>query len=147
KGYRIGISGSGFDARPVIKSFLSDSSEKGGAASRSGLSLDVDVARVTGFNGEVLSGLKLRSKGSQVSADATSGSGAAVTFTDSGDGGSKKLQMQAADAGAILRFLDLYKNMQGGTIKVALAGTGDGGMSGQVDARNFAIVDEPRLAS
>ncbi|WP_442577694.1 hypothetical protein ACSBOB_19210 [Mesorhizobium sp. ASY16-5R] len=147
KGYKIGITGSGFDARPVIKSFLSDSNGKGGAGSRSSFSLDVDVARVTGFNGEMLSGVKLEADGSRVSVTAASGSGGAVTFSSGGDGSSKQLRMQAADAGAILRFLDLYKNMRGGTIKVALAGSGDGGMSGQVDARNFSVVNEPRLAS
>lgn len=147
KGYRIGITGSGFDARPVIKTFLSDSGGKGEAASRSSFSLDVDVDRVTGFNGETLSGMKLKSSGSQLSLTAASASGGAVSFSNGADGGRKQLQLQAADAGAVLRFLDLYKNMQGGTMKVVLAGSGDGGMSGQVDTRNFSIVNEPRLAS
>ena len=146
KGYKIGITGSGFDARPVIKTFVSDSGGKSGAAS-SNFALDVAVDRVTGFNGETLSGVKLKSSGSQLSVSAASGSGGAVSFSNGGDGGRKQLQLQAADAGAILRFLDLYKNMQGGTIKVVLAGSGDGGMSGQVDTRNFQLVDEPRLAS
>ncbi|MEQ1955092.1 AsmA-like C-terminal region-containing protein [Mesorhizobium yinganensis] len=147
KSYKIGITGSSFDARSVIKTFLSDSSGRGGGAGRSSFSLDADVDRVTGFNGEVLSGLKLDSNGSRMSVRAASGSGGAVSFSNGADGGRKQLQLQAADAGAILRFLDLYKNVQGGTIKVSLAGSGDGGMSGQVDARNFQVVDEPRLAS
>ena len=32
------------------------------------------------------------------------------------------MQMQSADAGAVLRFLDIYEHMEGGTIKLALSG-------------------------
>lgn len=55
--------------------------------------------------------------------------------------------MQSNDAGAILKFLDIYPYMEGGTIRLGLAGSADGPMKGQVDATDFFVVNEPRLAS
>jgi hypothetical protein len=55
--------------------------------------------------------------------------------------------MQSADAGAILRFLDLYDHMQGGTIRLELAGAEGAPLIGKIDAANFTVVDEPRLKS
>ena len=47
----------------------------------------------------------------------------------------------------MLRFLDIYEHMEGGTINVSLGGTADGPMRGQVNASNFVVVNEPKLAS
>jgi hypothetical protein len=104
------------------------------------------VQRVTGFNGEALSNLRVDSDGNRVSVVATADTGGAVNFSSGTEEGGKQLKMQAEDAGAVLRFLDLYKNMRGGTIKLSLSGRGDD-MAGRVSAQNFKIVDEPKLAS
>ena len=37
--------------------------------------------------------------------------------------------------------------MEGGAIRLALSGKGDGPMRGRVDATNFWVVNEPKLAS
>ncbi len=148
KGYRIDVTGRSMDARAVIKRYLAEAGGKSGdgdAGPSAAITLDVD--KVNGFNGETLTGVKLKASGSQLSATAASGSGGAFTVSSGPLDGRRRLDMQAADAGAVLRFLDIYEKMQGGTIKVALAGSKDGGMAGQVDARNFAIVNEGRLAS
>src|SRR6185295_13549475 len=47
----------------------------------------------------------------------------------------------------VLRFLDIYEHMAGGSMKVSLAGEPGGVMTGQVDAVNFDVVDEPKLRS
>ena len=57
------------------------------------------------------------------------------------------MQMQSADAGAVLRFLDIYEHMVGGSIKFALSGPVGKTLTGQVDAANFDVVNEPRLRS
>jgi len=44
-------------------------------------------------------------------------------------------------------FLDIYPHMRGGAIALALTGGRSGALRGSVDARNFLIVDEPKLAS
>ena len=55
--------------------------------------------------------------------------------------------MTSTDAGAVLRFLNLYEYMRGGEISLALSGPRGGALSGSIDARNFWIVNEPRLSS
>ena len=88
--------------------------------------------------------------GSNVNAfrfSASTRSGAAVAVQDETAGGARTTQMQSTDAGAILRFLDIYEHMVGGTIKFALSGPAGKMLTGQVDAANFDIVNEPRLRS
>jgi len=147
RGYRVDVSGSSLDARAVIKALLSDKAGKAGSSGGSNVVVALDVARITGFNGETLSDAKINSRGSQITLAAALGAGGGLSLSSGSDGGRKQLRMQAADAGAILRFLDLYKNVRGGSIKLSLSGDEDGGMTGQVDAQNFQVIDEPRLAS
>jgi hypothetical protein len=47
----------------------------------------------------------------------------------------------------VLRFMDIYPHMQGGRISLDLAAKGDAPLKGKVDARDFQLVDEPRLRS
>ncbi|NGN39614.1 DUF3971 domain-containing protein [Mesorhizobium sp. CGMCC 1.15528] len=154
KSYSVDVSGSQMDARSLIKQFTSDvgSSPAGKAGGGAGVSVNLDVRAITGFGGEQLSNVAVSysgagSKVNGLKVSAVTGSGSAVTVRSSSDGGQRSLQMQSADAGAILRFMNIYDNMQGGAIKLALAAAGDGPMSGQVDTSNFWIVNEPRLAS
>ena len=147
KGYQVGVNGRALDGRSAIKTLLSDTPGGKSGSSQTSVLLKLDVDRLTGFNGEVLSRVKIDSAGSRLSLSAASDSGGAVRMTNRTEGGRKHLDLQAADAGAILRFLDLYKNVQGGSITLSLAGTDKGGMSGHVDARNFMVANEPRVAS
>jgi hypothetical protein len=55
--------------------------------------------------------------------------------------------MKSTDAGAILRFLDVYEHMQGGEMTLALSGDGGEPLRGSIDARDFLVVNEPKLAS
>jgi len=146
KGFQVNVNGRTFDARSAIKTVLSDM-EGAKSAQKGSVSLRLDVDRLAGFNGEVLSGVKIDSSGSKLSLTAAADTGGAVSFSNRMEGGRKRLDMQAGDAGAVLRFLDLYKNVQGGSITVSLAGGEKGRMSGHVDARNFNVANEPRVAS
>ena len=151
KGYAIDISGNALDARSLVKQFTSDVETATKASGRQSVSVSADVKSLTGFHGEQLSNLKLDYSGSGAKVNglkvsAGTKSGATVQITNTSENGGRTMQMQSADAGAILRFLDIYKYMEGGTIKLELAGNGTGGMSGQIDARNFGVVNEPKLA-
>ncbi|MBA3446208.1 MAG: hypothetical protein H0T56_01125 [Pseudaminobacter sp.] len=152
KSYAVGISGSAFDARSLIKRMTSDAGLGAKTTGSGAISVDVDVKTLAGFHGESLSNVKLgyKGQGSKVNGlevEAVSSSGGAVTVRNSSEGGSRKLQMQSADAGAILRFLNIYEHMEGGAINLSLSGSGDGPMKGRVDATNFWVVNEPKLAS
>ncbi|PSJ64001.1 DUF3971 domain-containing protein [Pseudaminobacter soli (ex Li et al. 2025)] len=153
KGYQVDIIGNSLDARPLIKQFTSGVGEGDKPTSSSTpISVNLDVKSLAGFGGEQLSNVLLSYSGANSQIDglrvtATTGAGGAVSVTNSSDGGQHSLQMQSSDAGALLRFLNIYDHMQGGSIKLALSGNGGGPMRGKVDASDFWVVNEPKLAS
>lgn len=81
-----------------------------------------------------------------MSVNAQTSSGESFVATNNEQGDARSVSLQSNDAGAILRFFDFYDKMRGGKITVGLAGQGNGPLSGQIDARNFSIINEPRLA-
>lgn len=151
-GYAVDVSGEALDARALIKQFLSDSDTATKAAGPGSISVNADIKSLTGFHDEKLTGLKLdySAAGSRVNdlrLSATASSGGGVTVSDTGSGGTRSVAMKSADAGAVLRFLDIYEHMQGGGISLSLTGSADGPLRGKVTARDFLIVNEPKLAS
>ncbi|MGE3307466.1 MAG: AsmA-like C-terminal domain-containing protein [Rhizobiaceae bacterium] len=152
KGYAVSIRGKSLDARPIIKRYLSDApAGEGEGGDDTPLKVSVDVDKVTGFNDKTLSNVKidLAARGDTMTdavATAVSGEGGAISIRQTLGGGNRALDMQSADAGSILGFLDIYSHMQGGVIQLALSGKGSN-LKGQIDARDFVVVDEPKLAS
>jgi hypothetical protein len=153
--YHVAVKGDLLDARSIIKNVLSDpdsASAKTPAGKPVKVTVDASLDGVSGFNGETLHGVRLSYAGAgsrigNLSISATAGSGADVGIADRDDGSSRAVSMHSADAGAILRFLDLYDHMQGGAIKLDLGGPDGTPLTGRIDATNFLIVDEPRLKS
>ena len=152
KGYLVDVGGNALDARALIKQFMSDAGTATRDVGSGAVTVSANVKSLTGFHGEELSGLKLdySAAGSRMNGlklSATARSGGAITVSSTGDGGSRALDLKSADAGAILRFLDIYEHMQGGGIALTLGGGATGAMTGKVLARDFLIVNEPKLAS
>ncbi|MEO5757087.1 MAG: DUF3971 domain-containing protein, partial [Mesorhizobium sp.] len=113
KGYAVNISGNALDARSLIKQFTSDVDTATKTTGSDAISVSADVDQLTGFHDEQLSNLKLdySAAGSRVNGlkvSATASSGAAITISNTTGGGQRALNMQSADAGAILRFLNIY---------------------------------------
>ncbi len=154
-GYKVKIKGDMLDARSLIKNVLADpdsASAKTAGGKPINVAVDADLGGVAGFNGEVLRNVDISYQGTgsnvgELSVDAATGSGADVKITNSDNAEGRSVSMLSADAGSILRFLDLYEHMQGGRIKLSLAGQGDGPLTGELNATNFTVVDEPRLKS
>lgn len=152
KGYAVNITGNALDARSLIKQFTSDVDTATKTTGSDAISVSADVDQLTGFHDEQLSNLKLdySAAGSRVNGlkvSATASSGAAIAISNTTGDGRRSLNVQSADAGAILRFLNVYEHMEGGSITLALTGAGDGPMKGKVDTTNFFVVNEPKLAS
>ncbi|MET2827204.1 hypothetical protein [Mesorhizobium shangrilense] len=152
KSYAVDISGSALDARSLIKQFTSDVDTATKATGTDAISVSANVDSLTGFHDEKLSNLKLdySAAGSRVNGlkvSATASSGAAIAISNTTGDGRRALNVKSADAGAILRFLNIYEHMEGGSITLALAGASDGPMKGQVDTSDFFVVNEPKLAS
>jgi hypothetical protein len=152
-GYAITIRGTSIDARSVIKLYSQDSAAAAeGTSSSVPISVDLAVDAMTGFHGEVLRDVTMAYSGTGARTDrleftAVTRNGTPVTFKDGRDGEARSVTMQSSDAGSVLRFLDIYEHMEGGALALALSGSGDGPLRGQADARNFWVVNEPRLKS
>lgn len=151
-GFSVAVSGQSLDARSVIRRFTAGTDRAGGSSGNDSVSVTANVDSVTGFHGEKLSGLKLSYRESDgqtlgFEADAKSSSGAAIAVRDKTQGSARSQQITAGDAGALLRFLDVYEHIEGGSITINLGGTSGGTLTGRLDARNFWIVGEPRLGS
>lgn len=151
--YRATVKGTQFDARALVKQAmeLNDKGSGSQTKDKSRFVVSAQIDEVTGFHGETLKNLavsyeKVGSRVSGVSVNATTSSGKKFTATNNDQQDARSLSLQSEDAGAVLRFFDFYDKMRGGKISIGLAGQGDGPLSGQIDARNFSIVDEPRLA-
>jgi len=154
KGFSVDVSGASLDARSVVKLFISDTGTNRGKRRGKGSSVAItaDVKTMTGFHGERLSNVRLDYRGSPgrvegLDVTAATASGQAVEIRNGLEGRGRSMRMRSADAGTLLRFLDLYEHMEGGTIDVSLKGGANGPMSGRVDARDFWVVGEPRLGS
>lgn len=145
-GYRIDVSGNTLDVRSLVKTYLSATKQNDKSRTPK-ITLKASLDRIGGFYDESLSGVSLQSDGRSFTLSATTPAGRPLTASRELKEGRSSLNVEADDAGALLRFLDLYDKMQGGTLKLVLAGTSSERMTGQVDARDFLIVNEPRLAS
>lgn len=151
-GYAIRIRGKSVDVRSVIKLMSTDSEGAARTVEGTPITLDLEVDAMTGFHGEVLRDVTMSYAGTGTVIDrldfsATTSSGRPVTFTDGRQDGRRSIRMQSADAGAVLRFLDIYERMDGGQIALSLASVDGGPLRGHVDARDFVLVNEPRLSS
>ncbi len=158
RGYKLTVSGKRFDARALIQKMVSAETE---AKTRSGSSdalgsarivINGQVGEVEGFYGETFRNLTLsyESEGKKISsasAQAKTRSGKTLTATHSEQPAMRSISAQSGDAGALLRFLNFYDKVDGGTIRLDLAGQKGKPLIGQIGARNFSIVDEPKLSS
>lgn len=143
--YKVVLQGSSFNAQPIIKDTTS------GAPEKRGLDIDVEakLGTVIGYNNETLSGvdLKLSRRNNTTHALALSGQigAGAVEGRSSGDESQRMLSVRAADAGALLRFTNLYKRMKGGvlTLDVMPGQTS----SGNIRIQNFQVVGDEKLTA
>lgn len=153
-GYAVTIRGNVFDARSLIKQSLEAAGSGGGGGGKDSVqvTLDADVAYVAGFQNEAMTNVKVAYRGSgsrilSLNASGTTGTGDVFTASDRTESGQRSVKAESGNAGAVLRFLDIYPYMEGGNITMTLGAQGDSPLRGQIDARNFTLVDEPRLRS
>ncbi|MBK8458014.1 MAG: hypothetical protein IPL47_13595 [Phyllobacteriaceae bacterium] len=152
KGYDVRLTGKSLDGRALIKEVLADPVAAGETIGTTPVNLKAEIGSVTGFSGEKLGGLTLIYTGTgkmvaNLVIEAKSSGGGDVSITNKAKGENREVRMASSDAGALLRFLDIYERMRGGSITMALAGGLTGALTGEIDARNFEVVNEPRLKS
>jgi hypothetical protein len=149
-GYRLNLKGNVADARPVLK-WVTESGSGKGQKGREPPDLDVELAAniLTGHNDEAMTGVNARigTRGKELRTFGLRGQFRAAGLEAQlvRDGGQPTMQVRSGDAGATLRFLDLYRRMVGGELAVNTT-MGDP-QSGTIAISSFAVRNEPALRS
>lgn len=147
------VEGRRLDARQLIRSLFDIASAESGADDQStDLSIRAELGEARGFNGEVMSDVRIAAdrRGGRMRALSVSGrlsDGAAVTADIAPDAsGMPRLRVTSANGGRLLRWLDIYNNVRGGALALT-AGLPEGAASatGNLTLSNFRIADDPGL--
>lgn len=145
-GYAITVRGSSLDLRGMMSHVRDRNDQAGGFPD---LALDAQVNRLIGFNSEVITGasLTLVSIGGETQKIAFSGKldGADVSLNYAVAPDGSTLTGGAADAGALLRFTDLYTRVTGGVVRINGEGGRDGPMLGTLEVDKFDVLNEPAM--
>lgn len=152
-GYAIDVTGDSLDLRPLLAKVKDDNGGGGSSGGDKDVSSNVisaNLGAVGGYNKESLTGVQLSmaTKKGQISTLDFGGvtrSGQAVVVRKNASTGA--FEIASGDAGALARFADVYKNMNGGLLNVKLKSRGENSWGGSIDIRNFALVNEQRLKS
>jgi hypothetical protein len=141
--YKSAVHGAAIDLRPFIKSFLS-----GSQTDTQDADLDLKVASAIGFGDEKGSGLDLHlsRRGTGLTEFRFSGQiGKANVSSSLSQEGRPLITIETADAGAFLRFADLYRHMNAGTMVLRLTPS-VGSQAGAVSIRDFSLRNEEALS-
>lgn len=149
RGYAIAITGTSFDARALIRHIRKEMSSKA-EGDGTPVELTAKIAAVRGFGDETLRDVNvtMRHDGKDVTAlsvSAMSAAGFPVSFDLAGVGAQRTVRLEALGGGEILRFMDVYGQVRGGVLTMALSGSGPNRLTGKIDLNDFRIFDEPRL--
>ncbi len=153
--YKVTIRGNVGDARPFVKGLGAapspTSSGRSAAAQRDAKDVDLDLALniLTGYNEEAVTNASIKASLRkenirQLDMKGRLGATNIVGRTLAQPGGNPVVILQAEDAGAFLRFLDIYRRMSGGDLVLQMA-TGDGPQNGLVQLHSFTLNNEPAL--
>ena len=152
--YDVAISGNSADIRPILarlKSSTSGGQQNSDSDASASATVRANIDKVIGFNDETVGNVKgvySIAGGKTTAADfsgVTRSGEALVTQMSKGNNG--VIRITSGDAGAVARFTDLYKHLQGGLLNLSLRSTGRDDWDGSLDIRNFAIIDEKKLST
>ncbi len=145
-GYVISAEGQSFDVRGMLAR-LKDSVET--ADDGLGLAFTARIGKLVGFNGETITDarLALRSKGGKVMRFEVGGElgGGTVTAAYSDPGRGASIDVAAANAGAVFRFINLYQRVEGGALRLAGRQADRGPLEGAFDVSDFSVVGEAAM--
>jgi hypothetical protein len=151
---RVMLRGDVFDGRGFVKTAMSGPANHHGKERAQDVDIDIKLGTVVGFHGETLRGLDLRMSRRD---------GAIMSFTVDaklgrdtelkGDlrgraGGRNVLYLETADAGAFLRFSDIYSKLYGGQMWIAMDPPSENPRATQdgiLNIRDFSVRGEQAL--
>jgi hypothetical protein len=151
---QVQIRGDVYDGREFVKAAMADDAPNGVKPKQFDLDLDVKLGAVAGDNGEALRGLdlKLSRRGGRIktfSMKARIGRDAPLTgeLRLRTSDNHQVIYLETDDAGALLRFTDVYSRMFGGRMWLAVdpPNRDSAPQYGIVSVQNFVVRGEPSL--
>jgi hypothetical protein len=146
-GYGVAARGSSFDLRGFL-AHLKDVADNG--SNSADVTIDAKVDRVIGFNQSTIDNATLGVTTSDGTVTRLAFSGTIeetpvnITYSDTDDGAT--LVATSADAGAVLRFMDVYSKFSGGTLRMVGRRNGPTGpLAGTFEIADFTVVNEPAM--
>lgn len=143
-GSRVAIRGNNFDARPFLRAITQDA----GAKSERDIELDLKTTLLSGYGGEVLTSaeVRLQRRNGQMRQFSATGklNGKSLSANGQASDRAAPISIESDDAGALLRFLDIYSRMSGGDLSAQVR-PGARETSGYFVTRNFSLRNEPAL--
>jgi hypothetical protein len=137
---KISARGASLDARAFVKSILEGAPS--GQSAEKDFDIDAKISSVTGANKQAMTNMELTAsrRGGETRLGSLRGrfSGGAVTATGSGG----ETRIVTSDAGALLRFANLYSHLEGGDLNLLLRSRGDAS-AGEATLTDFVLRDEP----
>ena len=134
------VRGASLDARAFVKSVLEGTSS--GQTAAKDFDLDARITTVVGSYKQTISNLELTAfrRGGETRLGSLRGrvGGGAVMATGSG----AETRITTSDAGALLRFANLYSHLEGGDLNLLLRSRGDQS-DGEAILTDFVLRDEP----
>lgn len=145
-GGRVSIRGNSLDARPFLKAATQDGPV--GGRGEPDFDLDLKTTLLSGNHGEVLTNaeVRLQRRSGQMRQVSVAGrlNGKSLSITGQAADRPAPLAIESEDAGAFLRFADIYTRMQGGDLAGQIRQT-PRDIAGFISARNFSLRNEPAL--
>ena len=145
-GYVISARGDAFDMRGMLSHIRDQNDQSGGFPD---LAIDAQIGKLIGFNKEEIDGasLTLVSVGGATQKVAFNGQlgGDDITLNYAVAPNGTTLQANAADAGRLLRFADLYTRLAGGQLTLNGEAPRGGQMRGVLEVDNFDVMNEPAI--
>jgi hypothetical protein len=137
---KISARGASLDSRAFVKSILEGTSS--GQTAAKDFDLDAKIASVVGSNKQAITNMELTAsrRGGETRLGTLRGriGDGAVTAT----GGGGETRIATSDAGALLRFANLYSHLEGGDLNLLLRARGDAS-AGEATLTDFVLRDEP----
>lgn len=144
--YKVDLSGASLDGRAIIKQLYD---QGGGETSRNAVVVTANIESLGGFNDQTMRNVKVnyRTGGGAASTSLSGivGRNAPFSMDDERSQGQRRISVSSGDAGSLLRFLNVYTRMEGGTLQISAAGSDT--LRGKAELRNFDLVNESRLSS
>lgn len=150
KGFDIALNARAYDGRAMIRSLLS-AEIKPSQSTAASIEVNGNIKSLIGFGQQSLNDVKIEfsQKGKQISRvviNAKAPGNASTRFAMGPAPGGTQMEIATNNAGSVLRFLDLYSKIRGGSINANLNRDNSQVFRGRVVAENFDMLNEPRLA-